>query len=434
MNRETSPLPDTLAAVDHEIGTAALAAPALPVGTSLQGGAFILSNVLGRGSCGITYKGVETQSRRQVAIKELLPLGSQRQQTVVRLLGGVEPDAYALCRRAFIQEAMTLTRFDHTGMVRVSGAFQENNTAYMVMELLQGQSLQERLETTGVLGEAEALRLVKPVCEALALAHEAKLLHRDIRPHNILLVAGETAEGGNENVRAVLTDFGTAREFVLEKSRARTEILTSGYAPAEQYYKQAKLGPSTDVYALGATLYHCLTGQVPVSAHERRSGVELLSPVWINPKVSRPLSDAIMWAMEIKAPERPQSIGDFLHAIQGMAPAGTEPGAFFVEGHFVEGHFVEGRSASQVQGERSNPQAGGTSQPDLKSKAQPLCRHCGAAMTKQWLACPRCHKYKDDPITTSSGEAVSNNVSNALVIWIVICVALFGLFVYLGSL
>ena len=115
--------------------------------TRLQNASFAIGDVLGQGGFGITYKGGDLKLRRLVAIKEFFPYGAQRQGTTVHAPSGVTADAYAQSRKGFVQEAMTLARFNHPGIVRVFGAFEENNTAYMVMELLEGQSLQQRLDT-----------------------------------------------------------------------------------------------------------------------------------------------------------------------------------------------------------------------------------------------------------------------------------------------
>ena len=138
------------------------------------------------------------------------------------------------------------------------------------------------------------------------------MLHRDIKPDNIMLC---------DDGRVVLIDFGTAREFAAGHTRSMTAMLTVGYAPLEQYGKQAKFGPYTDVYALGATLYHALTGQCPTAATDRVSGVPLSPPhrMRLDGKelpISRPVSEAVMWALELRAADRPQTMRDFLLALR----------------------------------------------------------------------------------------------------------------------
>ncbi|HTE21391.1 MAG TPA: serine/threonine-protein kinase, partial [Armatimonadota bacterium] len=160
--------------------------------------------------------------------------------------------------------------------------------------------------------EAEAVALIRKAAEALAAVHELGLLHRDIKPDNLIL---------NDDGRVVLIDFGTAREFAAERTHRMTAMLTPGYAPLEQYSQQGRFGPYTDIYALGATFYHLLTGQMPASALDRIQGVELLPPHRLNPAVSATVSAAVMWALEIPVKSRPPSVGAFLAALSRPAPA-----------------------------------------------------------------------------------------------------------------
>ena len=159
----------------------------------------------------------------------------------------------------------------------VYGTFEENNTAYMVMELLRGKTLGQLVEERGPLPEAEAIGYIRRVGEALIVVHEASLLHRDLKPDNIML----TGDG-----EVVLIDFGTARAFAAGKTGRMTTMVTPGYAPLEQYGQSVRFGPFTDVYALAATLYHVLTGQMPAPATDRASGVDLVPPRTLNPAVS----------------------------------------------------------------------------------------------------------------------------------------------------
>lgn len=302
-------------------GTALQAAPpssALPPNSSLKDGAFKIASVLGQGGFGITYKGGDMGLKRYVAIKELFPQGSARNGLQVVPTSSSDQLSFDRDKAGFLREAQTLARFNHPGIVRVFTSFEENNTAYMVMEYLQGQTLQQRLEQQGVLSEKETLQLARQVGEALSMVHQGGLLHRDIKPDNILL----TDEG-----RAVLIDFGTARAFASNKTVRQTAMLTPGYAPLEQYGQQAKFGPYTDVYALGATLYHCLTGQLPPPATDRLSGVDLQPPDRANPSLSSAVSQGIMAALEIKASDRPKNVEEFLGILEGTSmlprPSGT---------------------------------------------------------------------------------------------------------------
>jgi hypothetical protein len=177
----------------------------------------------------------------------------------------------------------------------------------MVMEYLRGKSLAKLVEERGgALGEQEAVGYILKVCEALDVVHKAGYLHRDIKPENII-VCGDG--------RVVLVDFGAARAYMAGKTGRMTVILTPGFAPLEQYAEQAKRGAYTDIYALGATLYYLLTGQVPVSAADRFSGVELKSVREINGRVSRQVEEAVMKAMAMRVEERPQSVEEFVRLL-----------------------------------------------------------------------------------------------------------------------
>ena len=299
----------------HGIAPAAYSAH-LPKGVRLNNGNYAVGEVLGQGGFGITYKGGDLSLRRYVAIKEFFPQGCARQQSTVQPGGALSAADYAGVKAKFIEEARTLARFSDPGIVRVFGVFEENNTAYMVMEFLEGSTLSKRMADQTVLDEAEAVSIAEKIGGALKVVHEAGIIHRDLKPDNICL----TKDG-----RVVLIDFGTARAFASGKTVVQTTMLTPGYAPLEQYGQQARFGAYTDIYALAATLYHATTGQVPPQATDRASGVELKAPRELNPKLSKTFSDAIVWAMQVKASERPQNVGAFLDAIKRPQAAPLVP-------------------------------------------------------------------------------------------------------------
>jgi len=275
----------------------------LPLGTKLFGGKYSVGKVLGQGGFGITYMGADTVLSRPVAIKELFPEGCQRNGTTVQPTR-IPPSDFSSMKQRFLEEARLLASLNHPGIVKVYDFFEENNTAYMVMEYLRGKSLAKLVEERGgALSEQEAVGYILKVCEALDVVHKAGYLHRDIKPENII-VCGDG--------RVVLVDFGAARAYMAGKTGRMTVILTPGFAPLEQYAEQAKRGAYTDIYALGATLYYLLTGQVPVSAADRFSGVELKSVREINGRVSRQVEEAVMKAMAMRVEERPQSVEEFV--------------------------------------------------------------------------------------------------------------------------
>jgi serine/threonine protein kinase len=292
--------------------------PALPVGTRLQGALYSIGKVLGQGGFGITYLGSDSGLKRAVAIKEFFPQaqGCSRDGATVQPGGMIAHLEYRQERDKFLAEGQWLAQFQHPSIVKVFSLFEENNTAYMVMEFLRGKTLLKIVEEDGPLEERDAVAHIVQIAEALDVIHGSKLLHRDIKPENIII----TEEG-----RAVLVDFGTAREFAAGKTRRMTTTLTPGYAPLEQYGQRARFGVFTDIYALGATLYHLLTGEMPIHATDRATGVELPALQAINPTVSRNVSDAVMWALEMRVEKRPQTIRDFLIAMRKARPRSPIP-------------------------------------------------------------------------------------------------------------
>ena len=291
----------------------------LPVGSSLHHGHYRIGRVLGHGGFGVTYQGSDIPMQLPVAIKEFFPLGCARRG--LNLMPGrkIPSQEYVEQRVRFLEEARVLARLNHTGIVRVHTAFEENNTAYMVMEYVRGKTLEALINERGRLNEEEVLGYVHKLAEALEVMHgqgEEGILHRDIKPANIMV----TPEG-----RVVLIDFGTARQFAANVSRAMSQTLTPGYAPLEQYSARARYGPPLDIYALGATMYHALTGQVPLEALERSQGVDLKPPHHLCPSVSRRTSDAVVAALEMSAARRPQSIAYLLRSLKGGAMPTNAP-------------------------------------------------------------------------------------------------------------
>ena len=255
-------------------------------------GRYELGKVLGQGGFGVTYAGRDTLLGRGVAVKELFPEGSSRRGSVV-----VPPRSsnFALEREKFLEEARTLAQFDHNSIVRVWDAFELNNTAYLVMEFLRGETLGKRMERP--ISSAEVEDIARKILGGLEGVHAANMLHRDIKPDNIYLT---------QDARAVLIDFGSARAFAEGgAASSHTRLVTPGYAPPEQYASSAKFGPYTDLYALGATLYHALTGKMPPPATDRMLGTTL-EPLPVS--VPSGLRQLIERCMALEVVRRPQSV------------------------------------------------------------------------------------------------------------------------------
>ncbi len=277
----------------------------LGAGSSLQGGKYLIAKPLAQGGFGMTYVATHVALGQTVTIKELFPQNAMRVGSTLQpptTLAGTWRQAVS----GFVQEARTLAGFLHSGIVKVQDVFEENNTAYFVMEYLQGQTLAEKLKNS-VFSEAQAGTLARQMAAALREVHAKGLLHRDLKPDNVFL----------ENQRgAVLIDFGSARAFT-GQTMQHTQTLTQGYAPPEQYSSSARFGPYTDIYALGATLYTALTGQLPPDAYARVNGVALQFPAHI----SSLWRDLIDMAMRFKVDERPQTVDAFLAGLPNLNQA-----------------------------------------------------------------------------------------------------------------
>ncbi len=281
-----------------------LIVPHLPMGSKLIGGRYTIGKVLGEGGFGVTYQGADTLLRRPVAIKELFPEGAMRSGTTVVPPITTGEQGFIEVRQNFIKEAQTLAQFNHSSIVRVLDQFETNNTAYFVMEFLKGKTLSDRINNRGKLDFAEIYNIAECIAEALGLVHQIGLLHRDIKPENILLT---------EDNRTVLIDFGSARQFMQNKTTKVTRMVTPGYAPLEQYASQARFGAYTDIYALGATLHHALVGVCPVEATDRVAG-QSLKPLPKN--TPEGLRKAVIKALGLRIEDRPQTTEVFLDILR----------------------------------------------------------------------------------------------------------------------
>jgi serine/threonine protein kinase len=380
---------------------------ALPNGTLLQTDAFRVDGILGQGGFGITYRGHDLRLDRPVAIKEFFPFGAAiriANDNRLEPSGGLSRAEFDAARAAFFEEARTLARFSHPNIVNVFTVFEEKNTAYMVMEFLSGQSLQARIEERRALGETEALDAIEQVGRALEVIHAAGLLHRDLKPDNILLCPNA---GGTE--RAVLLDFGSARGFTAGQTQNLDRLLTPGYAPLEQYSSSARFDVYTDIYSLGATLYQCLTGQVPPAATDRASGVQLSPPRQLNPQLSRAISDATLWALSLSATERPQSMRAFLAALRASAPAPAAPKS---PNRSTPGTNRQGDDPRAVRIEAllqklAHPPALPTSQYDAEvKKIRARLAEIAALPTPGETDCPACRKPTLRHIAPAVGAAI----------------------------
>lgn len=281
---------------------------ALPAGTVLR--EWRLEEVLGVGGFGIVYKARGIYFNELVAIKEYFPSSiSERDadDTVVPIDSDSE-EVHALGLKKFVEEAKLLwnlsTPTRHPNIVSVRSLFEIHGTAYMVMDFEDGISLSKMLKQGRRFNERSLWNILRPIADGLDRAHRVGVLHRDIKPPNILI---------NEDNRPVLIDFGSARFEAAEATSTTVTFHTPPYAAIEQYVKTYEQGPWTDVYALGVVMYECVTGEKPPEVLERLHaglGKPLASGKW--PGYSKKFLAAIDTAMTVKPDERPQSISAWL--------------------------------------------------------------------------------------------------------------------------
>ncbi|BAZ12754.1 serine/threonine protein kinase [Calothrix sp. NIES-4071] len=263
-------------------------------GTTLQGGKYTLDHEIGRGGFGITFKATHHYLHQVVVIKTLNEKLRQH------------PD-FAKFEKQFQDEARRLATCVHPNIVRVSDFFVEEALPYMVMEYIPGETLGEAYVIPGVpLNEATAIHYIRQVGAALEVVHQNGLLHRDIKPDNIILRSSTQS--------VVLIDFGIAREFNSGVRQTHTGMVSEGYSPIEQYLSQAARTPATDVYGLAATLYTLLTATVPMPAL-LRDREKMPSPRELQPHLSAAVNQAIMRGMAVDARFRPTSVAEWLNLL-----------------------------------------------------------------------------------------------------------------------
>lgn len=232
---------------------------------TLQGGKYKIVKQLGQGGFGITYLGIQAALERRVAIKEFfMEQYCKRADGVTNVAIGTEKQRSTVERfkKKFLKEARNIAKLNHPHIVHVIDVFEENDTAYYVMEYAEGGSLEQKVKAKGALPEAEATRYIVQLAEALDYIHQLKMTHLDVKPGNVML---------NEKDEAVLIDFGLSKQYDVEgKETTETPMgISQGYAPMEQYLPGGvgEFSPETDIYALGATFYNLLTGSAPPNVY-----------------------------------------------------------------------------------------------------------------------------------------------------------------------
>ena len=294
---------------------------ALSVGTYLEGqtGSYKIERALGQGSFGITYQASMRVKGNlgylpgeiKVAIKEFYmhSLNTREESGVII---GSQAETFQNYLVRFQKEAHNLSKMNHRGIVKVLELFDANDTSYLVMEYLEGGSLDERIRMNQHLSERESLNTILKVGEALGYMHSQHMLHLDLKPLNIML---------DKDGEPLLIDFGLSKVFDengIPETSTGIGLGTPGYAPIEQvnYDKSKGIAPTLDIYALGGTLFKCLTGKTPPTASAVNDDDDFLPHLLAERKVSQPVSELVVWAMQPRKKDRPQTVADFLARVQ----------------------------------------------------------------------------------------------------------------------
>lgn len=279
---------------------------AWPEGYRLQEGRYTIDRVLGQGGFGITYLAWDNRRADWVVLKGLNDSVQQ------------DPE-FGKFQQDFMNEALRLAMCSlHPHVVKVDQVILEDDLWCIVMEYISGETLLDRIRRRGPLAEAESLLYTRQIGDALVMLHEQDILHRDVKPANVLL--------RQDRAEAVLIDFGLARDFSQGLIQHHTSWGTDGYAPIEQYDSLRRRGACIDVYALAATLYTMITREIPLCAPVRATGRVLEPPKFINPKLSDRTNQAILSGMAFDPKERPQTMQEWLDLLPDSGELETELG------------------------------------------------------------------------------------------------------------
>ena len=276
-------------------------------------GRYTIEGVLGQGGFGITYLGIDELHEKKVAIKEFFPQGIvtrniEYEDTVTVTFVG-EKANYEKGKERFLKEARTMAKFSKDeGIVKALDFFEINNTAYIVMEYLEGITLKRYLRENQRIAPEDLIELLVPLIESLDEIHSQGMIHRDISPDNIMVLP---------DGRIKLMDFGAARDYTEFGEKSISIVLKPGYAPPEQYQTHGVQGPWTDIYALCATMYKCITGENPPDAIERVMDDSLKKISEFGIVIPPQEEAAIIKGMSVSAKDRYQDIKDFCEDLYG---------------------------------------------------------------------------------------------------------------------
>lgn len=293
-------------------------------------GKYVLGKVLGEGGFGVSYLGWDLNLECKVAIKEYYPASYVTRQAAytptVSVLTGNRREFYEKGLEKFVEEAKSLAKFSRLpGIVLVRDYFRENGTAYIVMEFAEGRTLKSLLEkNNGRLPAETVFQMMRPVMESLKEVHKKGLIHRDISPDNMMV---------DEKGQVKLLDFGAARNYLSGEEKSLSVILKPGYTPEEQYRSRGEQGPWTDVYALCATIYRAITGELPLESLDRMSEDDLKPPSALGVSIDPRQEAALMKGLAVYKKDRLADMDELMAALYQAEenPRVTPPYRTFTE-------------------------------------------------------------------------------------------------------
>lgn len=277
-------------------------------------GRYLVGNVLGQGGFGITYIGFDLVLNVKIAIKEYYPMGivmreQSKSNTVLWNTTHINTEQRQSGYESFLKEARKTAKIDQIpSIVRVRDTFFENETAYIVMDFVEGITLKNKLLKEGVMSITECIALLTPMMEGLAQVHKMGIIHRDISPDNIMI---------QPNGKVKLLDLGAAKDMSVGEGHQSQLVTKKGFSPIEQYTETGQIGPWTDVYALCATIYYCITGKMVPTAIDRMSNAALSFPATMKEPLSAAAEAALKAGLAVETKNRIRSMDELLERLQG---------------------------------------------------------------------------------------------------------------------
>ncbi len=292
---------------------------ALKPGTILDG-KYLVGEMLGQGGFGITYIGFDLLLEQKVAIKEYYPMSTgmvsrENSTTVVWSSAVMQKSGMEKGFDSFLKEARKMAKLGGIpGVVGVKSVFIQNETAYIVMDFIEGETLLKKLQRGGPMDYGTCISLMTPIMQALAEVHKHGIIHRDISPDNIMV---------QSDGKLILLDLGAAKDLDIQGKDGNVQssqmVAKHGFSPVEQYGQAGKIGPWTDVYAMAATIYYCCTGVLPPSATDRM----IEDTLTCRPRLTKEQFDVLAFCMSVLPQKRPQNMDALLQIV--THPAGKTP-------------------------------------------------------------------------------------------------------------